>query len=133
MSTIHVGHIQAAIDRRFRGLIDLSDVHASDTEDCLLTRGLSAFVIAELAGADDQTAAASVVDCPRDNGIDAFYFDAAERRCYLVQSKWIKGGNGSVDVGSVLKFREGVHDFFQGELDRFGPKMKSRRPTINQA
>jgi hypothetical protein len=132
MSILHVGHIQAAIEKRFKGLIDLSDVAESQREDCFLTRGLSAFVVAELSGTDDQAAAASVVDCPRDNGIDAFYFDAAELVCYLVQSKWTKNGDGSVDVGSVLKFGQGIHDFFQADLARFGPKMKNLQDRIEQ-
>jgi hypothetical protein len=132
MSILHVGHIQAAIEKRFRPLVDVSDVKEPQREDAFLTRGLSAFVIAELSGADDHTAVASVVDGFGDNGIDALYFDAPERVCYLVQSKWIKDGNGSIDVGSILKFTRGVHDFFQGDLDPFGDKMKKLRPVIEQ-
>ncbi len=132
MSILHVGHVQAAIEKRFGSLIDVSDVRESEKEDCFLTRGLSAFVIAELSGAEDNIAASSVLDCPRDNGIDALYFDRLELVCYLVQSKWIKSGNGSVDVGSILKFTSGVHDFFQGDLERFGPKTKALRPLIEE-
>jgi hypothetical protein len=130
MSILHVGHIQAAIEKRFKGLIDLSDVPDANKGDCFLTRGLSAFVIAALSGADDAVAAQSVLDGSRDNGIDALFFDPTERVCYLVQSKWIKTGNGSVDLGSALKFKQGVHDFFQGSLDKFGPKMQKLRPQI---
>jgi len=132
MSILHVGHIQAAIEKRFSKLIDLSDVKESEHEDNFLTRGLSAFVIAELSRAEDKIAAASVLDSFGDNGIDALYFDAAERICYLVQSKWIKSGNGSPDVGSVLKFKQGIHDFFQGNLEPFGPKMKKLRVEIDE-
>ncbi len=77
MSILHVRHIQAAVDKRFRNFIDLSDfsnwppVHR---EDCFLTRGLAAFVIAELSGVADQIAATSVVDEFGDNGIDALEF-----------------------------------------------------------
>jgi hypothetical protein len=132
MSILHVGHIQAAIEKRFRDLIDVSDVKQADREDFFLTRGLSAFVISELSGAEDNIAAASVLDCPQDNGIDALHFDATERVCYLVQSKWIKSGNGSVDLGAAHKFKQGVHDFFQGNLGPFGPKMKKLRPLVDE-
>ncbi len=132
MSILHVGHIQAAIDKRFRSIIDLADATKGQEEDHFLTRGLSAFVIAELTGAGDETAAGAVVDSFGDNGIDAVYFDSPERTCYLVQSKWIKSGNGSVDVGSILKFKQGVHDFFQGNIDSFGPRMKARKPEIEE-
>jgi hypothetical protein len=132
MSILHVGHVQVAIERRFKGLIDLSDVKEVQQPDCFLTRGLSAFVIAELSGAEDQAAAASVVDGSADNGIDALYFDPIELVCYVVQSKWIRSGNGSVDVGSILKFKKGVHDFFLGEFEQFGPKMNKLRPQIEE-
>lgn len=130
MSILHVGHIQAAIEKRFRSLIDLSDVPHGQEDDNFLTRGLSAFVVAELSGTEDVLAAASVVDSFGDNGIDALYFDAPERICYLVQSKWVKSGNGSIDVGSVLKFKQGVHDFFQGNIDSFSERMKTRKSEI---
>jgi hypothetical protein len=92
MSILHVRHIKTAVEKRFRGLIDLSDLSNSNwpeahREDCFLTRGLAAFVIAELSGVADQIAATSVVDEFRDNGIDALYYDAPEQVCYLVQSK----------------------------------------------
>jgi hypothetical protein len=101
MSIIHVRHIKAAVEKRFRDLVDLSDLPNSPPahrEDCFLTRGLAAFVIAELTGALDKIAAASIVDEFGDNGIDALYYDAPEQVCYLVQSKWIKSGTGSVDL-----------------------------------
>jgi AIPR protein len=132
MSVLHVGHVQAAIEKRFKNLIDLSDVKESHRPDCFLTRGLSAFVVAELSGAEDPIAAAAVLDCPTDNGIDAIYFDAVDLVCYVVQSKWIKSGNGSVDVGSVLKFKQGIHDFFQGDFEQFGPKMAKIRPAMEE-
>ena len=61
MSILHVGHIQTAIEKRFRELIDLSDLpnstDAAKRQDCFLTRGLSAFAISELSAAPDQVAA----------------------------------------------------------------------------
>lgn len=131
MSVLHVGHVQAAIEKRFKTLIDLSDIKdPNKRQDAFLTRGLAAFVVAELGGADDPVSASSVLDEYGDNGIDALYYDPAELVCYLVQSKWIKSGSGSVDLGSILKFKQGVHDFFQADFDKFGPKMQPRRAEI---
>lgn len=133
MSIIDVGHIKAAIEKRFTGLIDLSDVKGSQgAADVFLTRGLASFVVAELCRIEDKAAADSVVDEFGDNGIDAICFDAAERICYLVLSKWIKNGNGSINVGSALKFKEGVHDFFQGDETKFGPKMRKVWPQVEE-
>ena len=111
MAVLHIGHIKAALRKRFDGLIDLSDVpnvKRDDLENFFLTRSLAAFVIAELARVDDKIAAKAIVDGSKDNGIDAFYFEATERVCYLVQSKWIHNGKGSIEVGEVHKFLQGV-------------------------
>jgi hypothetical protein len=132
MSILHVGHIQANITKRFKDFIEVSDVPPAERENFFLTRGLAAFVIAELSGCEDRVAAAAVLDGGGDNGIDALYFDPSELVCYLVQSKWIKSGNGSVDLGSALKFKKGVHDLFQGESDEFGSKMKRIWPQVEE-
>jgi hypothetical protein len=119
MAILHIGHIKAALKKRFDGLIDLSDIPSAkgdDLENFLLTRSLAAFVIAELAQIDDKIAAKAVVDGGKDNGVDAFYFDATERICYLVQSKWIHSGKGSIEVGEVHKFLQGVTDLLTANL-----------------
>src|SRR5438876_12441349 len=100
MGLIQVGHIKSACEKRFTGLVDLSDLQPSLSQDerdnNFLTRALAAFAIAELAKTDDKLAADAVVDEFHDDGIDAFYFDRAEHVCYLVQSKWRKTGAGSI-------------------------------------
>lgn len=75
-------------------------------------------------------AASSVVDECHDDGIDGFFFDRIEHRAYLVQSKWAKNGSGSIDVGSVLKFIQGVNHFIEGKISVLGPKMKSKTQDI---
>jgi hypothetical protein len=99
MSVIHVGHIKNNIEARFGNLVDLADVataQAEQKDSSRLTRSLAAFALAELGSLDDIAAAQAVTDGTGDNGIDAVYYDAAEKNCFLVQSKWISSGNGSV-------------------------------------
>jgi hypothetical protein len=136
MSIIHVNHIKSAIQNRFENLIDLSDVASQAPEqkaNFLLTRALAAFTVAELAGVNDQIAASCVVDGGGDNGIDAIYYDAAEKVCWVVQSKWINSGNGSVEVGEVQKFLQGVNDLLEGRFDRFNAKTKAKTDEIMSA
>src|SRR5437660_1412593 len=57
-------------------------------ESCRLTRCLAAFMLAELGDPDDVAAAQGVTDGTGDNGIDAVFYDALEKNCILVQSKW---------------------------------------------
>jgi hypothetical protein len=135
MAILHIGHIKAALKRRFDGLIDLSDVpnaKGDDLENFFLTRSLAAFVIAELAQVDDKIAAKAIVDGSKDNGIDAFYFDATDRVCYLVQSKWIHNRKGSIEVGEVHKFLQGVTDLLGSKLESFD-KLRQKKADIDAA
>ena len=135
MAILHIGHIKAALKKRFDGLIDLSDVPSAkgdDLENFFLTRSLAAFVIAELARVDDKIAAKAVVDGSKDNGIDAFYFDPTERTCYLIQSKWIHSGKGSMEVGDVHKFLRGVTDLLESNLNTFD-KLQNKKADIDAA
>jgi hypothetical protein len=133
MSVIHVGHIKNNIITRFGSLVDISDVQTAQSdqkENARLTRGLAAFVIAELGGLDDVAAAQTVTDGTGDNGIDAVYYDAAEKNCFVVQSKWISSGNGSVEVGDVHKFIQGARDLLNAEFSRFNAKMHTHQDKV---
>ncbi len=133
MSVIHVGHIRNNVLERFGDHVDLSDV-ATASEDqrekARLTRCLAAFPIAELGNLDDLAAAQCVTDGAGDNGIDAVYYDAAERNCFVVQSKWLSSGNGSVEVGDVHKFIQGVRDLLDAKFDRFNAKMDRHKDKV---
>jgi hypothetical protein len=133
MSIIQVNHIQSNCRARFSSLIDMSDVTTQDAEERdghFLTRALAAFSIAALAKIDDTAAAKSVVDEYHDDGIDAFYFDRIEHVAYLVQSKWQRNGGGSIDLGSVLKFIQGVNHFLEGTVAHLGPRMYAKNQDI---
>lgn len=127
MSVIHVGHIKTEILKRFGNLVDLTDVLTAPSEQkemTRLTRSLAAFVLAELGGLDDVGAAQGVTDGTGDNGIDAVYFDPGEKNCFLVQTKWISTGNGSIEVGDAHKFIQGVRDLLNNDLSKFNAKMQ---------
>ena len=133
MAILHIGHIKAALKKRFDGIIDLSDhpnAPPTERENFFLTRSLAAFVIAEFAKIDDKIAAKAVVDGSKDNGIDAFYYDSNERICYLVQSKWIHNGNASVELGEILKFVQGVTDLLEFKLECFD-KLQQKKSEID--
>lgn len=133
MSVIHVGHIKNNIEARFGSLVDLADVATAQPEQkdsVRLTRSLAAFVLAELGRLDDVAAAQSVTDGTGDNGIDAVHYDAAEKNRFLVQSKWISSGNGSVEVGDVHKFIQGVRDLLDAQFPRFNAKMQAHKDKV---
>src|SRR5437660_6473679 len=111
----------------------MSDVTTQDAQekDCnFLTRALAAFSMAALAKIEDNVAAKSLVDEYHDDGIDAFYFDRSEHVAYLVQSKWQRNGAGSLDLGSMLKFVDGINHFLEGKITQLGPKMRAKSQDI---
>lgn len=73
------------------------------------------------------------MDEQNDDGIDAFYYDRKEHVCYLAQSKWSNNGTTCIDVGSVLKFIQGVHHLLENKLDKLGPKMRLKDRDIQDA
>src|SRR5271157_115432 len=133
MSIIQVNHIQSNCRTRFSSLIDMSDVTTADAEqkdNKFLSRALAAFAIAAAAKTDDVSAAQAVVDEYHDDGIDAFFFDRTEHVAYLVQSKWMKDGVGSPDVGSVHKFIQGINHLLEDKVAMLGPKMQAKASEI---
>jgi hypothetical protein len=110
---------------------DITTLDKEQRETHFLTRSLSAFVISAVAKVDDDIAALSVVDESQDDGIDAFYFSKTDHIAYLVQSKWAKNGNGTIDLGSVLKFIKGVEDLLANRTNLLGPKMQNNAADIN--
>src|SRR5688572_21911056 len=106
MSVIHLNQIKNRIVTLFDGRIALDDVRSTghDRESNFLTRALAAYAIHHLSNADVETCAAAIVDGGDDNGLDAIHLDDAEKRMYLVQSKWIHDGKGEPANGEVKKF-----------------------------
>jgi hypothetical protein len=136
MSIIQVNHIRSNCKSRFSALIDFSDItttNAEERESNVLSRELAAFAVAAAAKIDDSLAAKAVVDEFHDDGIDAFFFDRTEHVAYLVQSKWVKEGAKSIDVGSIHKFLAGVNHFLEGGISKLGPKMRAKAPEIQDA
>ena len=136
MSIIQVNHIRSNCKSRFSTLVDVSDITTTNPEEKeinILSRGLAAFAVSAAARIDDTLAAKSVVDEYHDDGIDAFFFDRNEHVAYLVQSKWVKEGTKSIDVGSIHKFLAGVNHILEGGISKLGPKMQAKAQEIQDA
>ena len=96
MSNLHLMQIARKLHELFESSIPQDDIAAHDPEreQKLLTRCLAAFGIYSQSGCEAAHAAASVTDGGDDNGVDAVYFSLPNKTLYIVQSKWIKDGNG---------------------------------------
>jgi hypothetical protein len=136
MSIIHVNQIKTQVTRQLAPHLDLTDAEratAEMREALMLSRGLAAYALMIRAAATPETAAAAVTDGSQDNGLDAVYFDEPNKRLYLVQSKWIRDGVGEPENGDIKKFVAGVRDLFNGNMDRFNPRVRAKEPLITAA
>lgn len=80
-----------------------------------LSRSLAAFAIANLADTTPTEAAFSIINGGNDNGIDAIYFDRAQKRLWLVQAK---AGNAP-NMGDNKKFCDGIRDLVRKRFQKF--------------
>lgn len=133
---IPIMRIRSTLEKRYLGKIDLKDYEgkpAKEKESAFLTRSLSAFALAQLAGINDNLAAACVVDGYDDNGIDAIYYDNTDNKVYIVQSKWMESGKDSPKQGDIQKFLKGFKDFLNADFSRFNNKFKKMKDRLNEA
>jgi len=136
MSILHINHIKSALEKELTKLIDISDVtttKAEEREKNLLSRALAAYTIQLLAIVSSEIAAKSVTDGYDDNGIDAIFFDKAQKMLWVVQSKWIQNGNGEPDNGETLKFIQGIRNLLDLKFENFNAKIKAKESEITEA
>jgi len=134
MSVLHVNHIKSKLAEIYKNKIDISDAKSEqDKENYFLTRSYAAYTLQVLANIDTDVAAQSITDSYDDNGIDAIFFDRKNKLLWLVQSKWIKNGIGEPDTGEVSKFRNGIIDLIELQLDRFNSKVQNKEDEIIEA
>lgn len=134
MSKLHVKHIQAKLTEIYDGKIDISDArNPEEIENFFLTRAFAAYTLQVLAQIEPAIAAAALIDGFDDNGIDAVYFDKRYKELWLIQSKWIKSGDGEPNTGESQKFKSGVLDLIDLKLDRFNKKTQAKEPEIIEA
>lgn len=136
LSIVEYNQVKKKISLDFDNLIDLDDVKTlgSDQQNnFFLTRALAAYSISYLAQIDNETAAYSVVDGARDNGIDAIHYDTKSRILYIVQSKWSYKEKSEPSNGDIKKFFGGVRDLFNQSYESFNDKVNSKKSIIEEA
>ena len=130
MTQLKVKQIRQRLLQMFERHLDLADVSVTDQdrETKILSRCVAALAVYVKAGCSEQDAAAAVWDGSDDNGIDAAYFDAADSRVILVQSKWISKGSGEPEAAEIGSFTKGVKDAIEQDRTDFHKRL---HPKLN--
>lgn len=137
MSKLHVKQIEGYISQNLSGQVDMSDYATHKDPDqvkkAFLSRGLAALAVSHLSEKPLSELAHFVTDGQNDGGIDLIYFDINERSLYLVQTKWHDDGHGSMELGDVLKFIEGVRKVLDNDIGFLNDRIKDRKTDIESA
>lgn len=133
MSILKVRQIKSKLFEAFDGKIDLYGISDKDKEKelKLLSRYLAAFAIYSTTGCTVDEAGSAVWDGGDDNGVDAAFYDQAEKQVLLVQSKWIQAGKGEPEAKDLATFFDGVEALVENELDGFGSRLKAKAEAIS--
>ncbi|MGO4221987.1 AIPR family protein [Lysobacter sp. TAF61] len=106
---------------------------ANQQRTAFLSRALAMLAVSHLAEVPLADLAPYVTDGSNDGGIDLVYFDANDKMLYLVQSKWHDDGRGSIDLGDMLKFIDGVRKLLDNDLDGLNERVHARQADIERA
>lgn len=137
MSKLHVNQIAGFLRKTVAAAVDASDLgpHAESAQrdKAILTRALAAFAVSTLVETPPADLLPSVTDGVEDGGIDLVYFDPKESVLYLAQSKWHSDGHGSIELGDLLKFLDGVKKILDNDLAGFNARVQAFKADIESA
>lgn len=139
MSKLHIEYVRNAIDERYTGLLDLSDLPKSTSEQsrrqAFLSRGIAALAVQNEHQVGPRAAAVCVFDGSDDRGIDAMSVEltAPQPRICLVQAKWSDAGKGGFDEEAVHKLFRGLDLLFDRAYSKFNSRFQPLVPDLQQA
>ena len=118
MPNLRMIRVQSKLDELFTNKIDLTDTtNDEERQNKYYTRAIAALAIVMRCGIDYDSAAKTITDGYHDMGIDAVYNDAAQKKLFLVQSKWRKDGNGSISQEEANAFISGIKRVINFDFD----------------
>lgn len=135
-NTLQVGRIESMLTRTFDGKIDISDWsrHGGEQQkNAFLTRSLAALIAASMANIEADEAVKYITDGYKDSGIDLIYYDEYNKYLYLIQTKFIRSGNGGPSSSDIAPFLNGVDIVLNQEYDEVNEKIRSHREMIFRA
>lgn len=132
MSSIVMRRVATRIGELFDGQIDMSDI-PNDTSNHFETRALSALALVIQSGIEISKACVHITDGFRDMGLDAIYLDEAQKKLFVVQSKWRSSGSGGIDQKEMSSFVEGIKRILNEDLTGANDKIVAKNIDIDTA
>lgn len=102
--------------------------------EVLITRCIAAHAVRMYGDElDPEIAAASVCDGSDDGGIDAVYVNPSSKKLIIVQSKYIKDGNGSITIKDFGRFKDACAKVIANDLYSFNTRFLEHKEAITTA
>lgn len=140
MSIVHLNRIKNLLESQvFEHLDDLEikknkpSVNSEELSSIKLSQGFALYTAKCLTADSYSNLKNYLLDDFHDNGIDMIYYSDDSNTLFLIQSKWIRGGNGGVDQADIHKFLKGVKDLLHLKFDEFNDKIKKHAAKLESS
>lgn len=134
--SLHVRQIIEYLEKNIFPFIQLTTDEVNKSEEKIynikLSRSLVALSIQMQDDISIEKSCNNITDGFHDNGIDGIYYAESSKTLFLIQSKFHKDGNGTIDAGESHKFIQGVKDLVNARFDKFNSKIKNRENEIEK-
>ncbi|MEE2059573.1 AIPR family protein [Rhodococcus artemisiae] len=133
---VHLTRVRAHLDNEYSWLkkqllAESPNMSDSDTR----TRLLIGFALEKIAGCSREEVLSHITDGPKDRGIDGFFFDRANLKAYIFQSKFVDNPKSSpIDEADAKSLVTGASEVFRLSIYENGnSKIKALRDEISAA
>lgn len=133
---VHLTRVRAHLETEYSWLKDeLVAENPNISESDTRTRLLVGFALENIAGCPREEVLSHITDGSKDRGIDGFYFDRANLKAYIFQSKFVdKPKTSPIDEADAKSLVTGASEVFRLSIYENGnDKIKALRDEISAA
>lgn len=120
----------------YGNFIDMKDVNSvgESRKEQLITRCVAAHAISLYGDEPEpELAANAVCDGRDDGGIDAVYVNKNSKKIVIVQSKYIKNGDGSITTREFGRFKDSCAKVISSDFTTFNERFLRNKDSISEA
>ncbi|HCB3687097.1 TPA: AIPR protein, partial [Klebsiella pneumoniae] len=119
---VGLARLANSLEETYGSFINMDNTNSKGEarREVLVTRCIAAHAVRMFGDEiDPEIAAKAVCDGSDDGGIDAVYVNQSSKKLILVQSKYIKDGNGSVNIKDFGRFKDACAKVIANDLNTF--------------
>lgn len=124
------------LEETYSSFIDKSDINSvgEARREQIVTRAIASHAISVYGDEPDpEITANTVCDGKDDGGIDAIYVNNNTKKIVIVQSKYIKDGNGAITTREFIRFKDACVKVISCDLDGFNERFLRNKEIITAA